>query len=353
MELPVGDTYTIQFGEIGPDHFAWLASRDYAGWVVVTDTNTHRYCLPHIAPYLVDRPVVHVTVPEGERNKHLGTCQSIWEEMFRGGVGRRWCCLCLGGGVVGDMAGFAAGTFKRGIDFVQLPTTVLSQVDSSVGGKLGIDFFEVKNSIGLFRDPIAVWIDPRMLSTLPDRELRSGYAEIVKHALIADRGQWDALRSTADWRSLDWVTTIAGSVRIKRDIVLEDPFEHGRRKALNFGHTVGHAVESYYLETEQRLLHGEAIAHGMIAESYLSHAAGLLPEEELREITAYLIGVYGHRIVPVAAFPRLFALMRQDKKNEGEEINFTLLEAAGRAVVNKTATVGVIERSLVYYNSFG
>ncbi len=351
MTLSVDQEYTIEIAPIGPPQLSWLKGRGYAGWVIITDEHTHRYCLPALTAGLADQPVLVIQVPAGERHKHLDTCRFIWEEMFRGGVGRRWCCLNLGGGVIGDMGGFAASTFKRGMDFVQVPTTLLSQVDASVGGKLGIDFYEIKNSIGLFANPIAVWVDVAFLRTLPDRELRSGYAEIIKHALIADGEQWEELCKIHDLSSLNWESVIAHSVNIKREIVLEDPFERGRRKALNFGHTIGHAVESYLLQAESRLLHGEAVAVGMIAESWLSHQLGSLAAEDLEAISRYCLLIYGHQPMPVASFPRLMELMQQDKKNDTAEINFTFLDRPGACSVNKTATVEMIARSLEYYNS--
>ncbi|CAH1002154.1 3-dehydroquinate synthase [Neolewinella maritima] len=353
MTLPVGTDYDIRIEPIGATHFDWLRKRDYAGWVVLVDDHTRADCLPLIEAELAGTPTVIIEVPAGERFKHLDTCRFIWEEMFRGGVGRRWCCLNLGGGVIGDMGGFAASTYKRGIDFVQLPTTLLSQVDASVGGKLGIDFYDVKNSIGLFKDPIAVWVDTRFLATLPARELRSGYAEVIKHSLIADRQQWDEIREWTDLSAVNWTDIIPHSVRIKRDIVLEDPFEHGKRKALNFGHTIGHAVESYFLNRENRLLHGEGVAVGMITESWLSADRGTLAEEDLARITDYCLRVYGHQPIPRDCFDELIQLMRQDKKNERGEINFTFLARPGEAVVNQTATADQITRSLEYYNALG
>ena len=350
MTLDVGEAYQIRIEKISSDHFSWLRDRDYAGWVIIADERTAHHCLPLLEPYLSGQKTVTIVVPAGERHKHLDTCRFIWEEMFRGGVGRRWCCLNLGGGVIGDMGGFTAATFKRGMDFIQIPTTLLSQVDASVGGKLGIDFYEVKNSIGVFANPQAVWVDSRFLNTLPPREVRSGYAEVLKHALIADRTEWERLRSLGDLASVAWDGIIGHSVAIKRDVVLEDPFEKGARKALNFGHTVGHAVESMRLRTDDPLLHGEAIAVGMICESWLSHQAGLLPAGELEEVAETLKKIYGTTQVPESTFPTLLALMRQDKKNEAEEINFTFLRSVGEAVVNETATPEVILESLRYYN---
>ena len=349
MTLAVNDDYNITIGPLTDKHFNWLAERSYAGYVLFADTNTAELCLPRLRAALPAATPV-IVAPEGEPNKHLGTCQDLWRQLFEHGVGRRWCAICLGGGVLEDMAGFVASTYKRGIDFLQIPTTLLSMVDSSVGGKLGIDFHEVKNSIGVFNNPIAVWIDPAFLQTLPPREVRSGYAEIVKHALIADRSQWDRLLKVTDLTAVDWTTVIPASVDIKRKIVLEDPFEKGLRKALNFGHTIGHAIESYWLDTDQRLLHGEAIAAGMIAEAWLSTQLNDLPAEELEQITAYLLKIYGFQAIPAAAFPALIDLMKQDKKNEDHRINFTLLRRAGEAVVNETATPEQIIAALEYYN---
>jgi 3-dehydroquinate synthase len=351
--LPVGAQYTIEIGPIGEGHFENLRQQAYAGWVVITDTNTRRDCLPLIKDLLRGVPIVYITIAAGEQHKTLDTCQEIWKGLFRGGVGRRWCCLNLGGGVVGDMGGFAAATFKRGIDFVQIPTTLLSQVDASVGGKLGIDFFHVKNSIGVFRDPVAVWIDPRFLRTLPERERLSGYAEMLKHALIADRKQWEQLTAQDVWQPANWTATIAASVAIKREIVLADPYERGLRKALNFGHTIGHAVESHFLDRggEGQLTHGEAIAVGMICEAYLSREAGALAPSQAEGIVDYLLRIFQLPPVPEQIFDRLIELMRQDKKNDTAAINFTFLAGIGSARVNATATVEEILRSLRYYNS--
>jgi 3-dehydroquinate synthase len=350
MTLPVGEDYNIEIGPVGDDHFRWLSEKNYAGWIVFVDENTHRDCFPKIKPWLNQSRIPVVEVPAGERHKHLGTCQYLWEEMFRAGVGRRWCVLNLGGGVMGDMGGFVASTFKRGIDFVQIPTTLLSQVDASVGGKLGIDFFNVKNSVGVFRNPQAVWIDPAFLETLSEREVRSGYAEIIKHALIHDAEHWGLVQRLGDFSLVDWGPIIAHSVDIKRQIVEEDPHERGLRKLLNFGHTIGHAIESYWLETEQRLLHGEAIAAGMIMEAWLSTRLAGLSEEALGTITNYILSVYGHQSVPGGAHEELIALMKQDKKNEDSRINFTLLDEIGRGKANGTAEPALILQAIDYYN---
>ena len=353
MTLQVSDQYDITVGPITSDRFGWLRKRDYAGWVVFVDSNTREHCLPLVTRHLDHPNLIVIECAPGELNKHLGTCQALWTKMFDGGVGRRWCAICLGGGVLEDMAGFVASTFKRGIDFLQIPTTLLSQVDSSVGGKLGIDFYNVKNSLGVFNNPIAVWIDPVFLDTLPAREVRSGYAEMIKHALIADVEQWQRIKTIDRLSGVDWAGLIPDSVRIKRDVVLKDPYEQGVRKSLNFGHTIGHAIESYFLETDRRLFHGEAIAAGMVMESWLSTRLTGLPTADYVDIRDYFLRLYGHQVIPGAALPELLALMKQDKKNDDARINFTLLSAPGVAVINRTAPEELITRAIAEYNLSG
>ncbi|WP_367388245.1 3-dehydroquinate synthase [Lewinella sp. LCG006] len=343
------DHYDIDISPIDSPQLRWLAAQDFAGIAVLTDENTAQHCLPLIKEQLAPFRPHYITIPAGEKHKTLETCQHIWAQLFHAGAGRNWCLLNLGGGVIGDMGGFCAGTFKRGIDFIQIPTTLLSQVDASVGGKLGIDFYGVKNSIGLFRDPRAVWADARFFQTLSARELRSGFAEIIKHALIADVQQWQELQHITDLASIDWSEWVARSVAIKQQIVREDPHEKGIRKALNFGHTIGHAIESYFLETTTPLLHGEAIAAGMICEAWLSAKQLGLSQQELTDITNYFLRIYGHQAIPEDIDELLLSIMRQDKKNEDARINFSLIPTAGKVAVNQTATAEEIVHSLAYY----
>ncbi|RMF03049.1 MAG: 3-dehydroquinate synthase [Bacteroidetes bacterium] len=348
LSLP---TYDICIGPFGDSQRTWLHERAYAGLVVLTDTNTRHHCWPLLREKLAGMDLHLIEVPPGEIYKTLDTARRIWQQLFELEAGRRWCMLNLGGGVIGDMGGFCAGTYKRGIDFIQLPTTLLSQVDASVGGKLGIDFYGVKNAIGMFQNPVAVWADPLFFDTLPARELRSGFAEIVKHALIRDAAQWAELVTLTDLTHVNWADWVARSVAIKKDIVLVDPYEDGLRKALNFGHTIGHAVESYFLETDTPLLHGEAIAIGMIAEAYLSQSILGLSAEAYHTIAHYLIHHYGHRQLPESSWPTLLATMRQDKKNETAAINFSLLPRIGQVLVNQTASAELIKEALLAYNN--
>lgn len=344
------ETYNINIGTISESHIKWLSAKDYAGIAVLMDENTAEHCWPKIEALFAPLSPILVKIQSGEINKTLETCQHIWQNLFDVQAGRRWCIVNLGGGVIGDMGGFSAATFKRGIDFIQIPTTILSQVDASVGGKLGIDFHGVKNSIGLFQNPIAVWADPQFFETLPAREIRSGFAEILKHALIADAEQWDELLQITTLDNVDWAGWIARSVSIKRAIVEEDPHEHGLRKALNFGHTIGHAVESYFLDTDQHLLHGEAIAIGMICEAWISVQQLELPEDELQEITSLLLWHYGHQPIPVDAYDELIGTMKQDKKNIDKRIAFSLLPAIGEVEPMETSEEFVIMAALDFYN---
>ena len=330
----------------GLDQADWSFLGGYSKIAVIVDENTLEHCYPLVKGYLPEHLLVEV--PSGEENKHLGTCQRIWEAMTEAAFDRKGLVLNLGGGVIGDMGGFCASTYKRGIDFVQLPTTLLAQVDASVGGKLGIDFQGFKNHIGVFRIPKLVLICPVFLETLPRRELRSGFAEVVKHGLIRDAAAWKALQ----WRSLedqDWAEVIAHSVALKAGVVEEDPEESGLRKILNFGHTIGHAVETYFLEKGPRLLHGEAIAVGMVAESFLSQQQGWITETELDGLKAYLIGIFGKVDIPSEALEAVEGLALQDKKNEGGKIKAALLEGIGQAGFNHEIDAEDIRAGLEFY----
>lgn len=342
--------YNIFVGPIELQLAAFLKGLDYSQLFVIADENTERHCLPRLEKALGQSPFSLVSVPSGEANKNLDSCRLIWKELMGQEAGRDALVINLGGGVIGDMGGFCAATFKRGIRFIQAPTTLLSQVDASIGGKLGIDFLQVKNSIGLFQDPLAVFIDPAFLDTLPSREIRSGFAELIKHSLIADAEQWARIRQLGRLENMDWESIIVHSLHIKRRIVEQDPLEKGIRKALNFGHTIGHAVEGLALETDTPLLHGEAVAIGLACEAYLSHQILGLPLKEVAQIGRYIVQQYGHYPQNPNHYPDLLALMRNDKKNQGGQINFTLINPLGQAAINQHCNPELIEESLNYYN---
>ncbi|MEQ8703415.1 MAG: 3-dehydroquinate synthase [Phaeodactylibacter sp.] len=350
MQTLALDTYPIHIGPVAESLSRTLQQQAFSQLFVLADENTKAHCWPLIAPVVQPYNPVVIEINSGEAHKNLRTCEYIWQQLMEHRAGRDALLLNLGGGVIGDMGGFAASTFKRGIPFVQIPTTLLAQVDASIGGKLGVDFMQVKNSIGLFCNPQAVLADPAFLSTLSDRELRSGYAEVIKHSLIADAAQWGQLQSLTNLRQADWAQIIPASLNIKKQIVETDPFEKGLRKALNFGHTIGHAIEGHALETDAPLLHGEAIAIGMVCEAFLSCRQQNLPKAQLEQIADYLTQVYSKVALDPAHYPVYLRLMGNDKKNEGQAINFSLLPEAGTVAVNQTADAGPITEALDFYN---
>ncbi|NLR90597.1 3-dehydroquinate synthase [Flammeovirga agarivorans] len=321
----------------------------YTNLAVIVDENTKRDCYPLVQDFLPSHILIEVV--SGEENKTLDTCQHIWQELTNAGFDRKAAVLDLGGGVIGDMGGFCASTYKRGIDFWQMPTTLLSQVDASVGGKLGIDFGKLKNHIGVFRVPDNVLIYPEFIKTLPANELRSGFAEVIKHCLIADAGHWETV-SSMPLSDQDLAMIIPHSIGIKDKVVTSDPTEKGLRKILNYGHTVGHAIESYLLDIPGRkLLHGEAIAVGMIAEAYLSTQFTGLSKEELVKIQEYILSVYGKVELKESDLEHLYAYLLQDKKNTGKKLSHSLLTKIGDCTYDQFIEWTDIEKSIRYYMS--
>ena len=328
----------------------FLSNGNHSSVFILVDENTKKYCLPKIRKNIPQlKNAIIISIQSGEKNKNIRTCEKIWEVLSKQNADRKSLLINLGGGVITDMGGFAASAYKRGIDFINIPTTLLSQVDASVGGKTGIDFLGYKNQIGTFAFPKAVFIHPDFLKTLNKRELISGFAEVIKHGLIADKNYWRKIImiSTSDSISEEIISL---SIEIKNKIVSADPYENGIRQALNFGHTIGHAVESASLKIKKTLLHGEAIAMGMICESYLSRKILGLKSEELNEITSYIISVFHPSPVKQSA-KQLIRLMKQDKKNKYSEINFTLLSSIGKAEINNSCSYELIEESIKFFNS--
>ena len=339
---------TIIFSaQIAQDLARYLKTRKYSKLGVITDSHTILHCYPIIQSSLPDH--VLFTFEAGEIHKNLDTSIQIWQWMTEQAFDRKAIIINLGGGVTGDMGGFCASTYKRGIRFINIPTTLLSQVDASVGGKLGIDFMGFKNHIGIFHQPEAVLICDEFLKTLPEAELRSGYAEVIKHGLIANANYFEGLKSK-DWQNQDWKAIIEVSVNIKKEVVEKDPKEDGLRKILNFGHTIGHAIESLYLDTDRHLLHGEAIAIGMLAEAFLSNKFLRMSPFELKIIADMILAVYGRQEIPSDDFEPIIELCFQDKKNEGSILNFSLLRRIGDCEYNIAVGRDEILQSLTYYN---
>ena len=326
----------------------FLEGKSYSRVSLLTDENTYLQCYELIKDHL---PVhTAMEIPAGESYKNLDTCQGIWQRLTDLHFDRHSLLIILGGGVLGDMGGFCAATYKRGIPFVLMPTTLLAQVDASVGGKLGVDFNGLKNHIGVFCEPAATLISNAFLKTLPERELRSGFAEIIKHCLISDKQMWETIthRPLADQ---DWEALTRHSVAFKQSVTNQDPTEKGLRKILNFGHTIGHAVESYFLPTEERLFHGEAIAVGMIAESFIAHKKGLLTAGELTSITNYLLGIFEKQDLSFDD-DEVIELIMQDKKNKENKILMALTSGIGKAVWDVEVSAGEVKESIAYYRSY-
>ncbi|MBC6988373.1 3-dehydroquinate synthase [Hymenobacter sp. BT491] len=317
--------------------------------LVLADSNTARVCYPRLKPHL---PIDHVLIeiPAGEEYKTIQTCDTVWTTLTEERADRFSVLVNLGGGVVTDLGGFCAALYKRGIRCAQVPTTLLAQVDASVGGKTGVDFLGFKNQLGVFQEPAGVFIEPQFLATLDPRQLKAGYAEIVKHWLIADAEAFNTERHNGLFVD-DWTSIIRESVTTKQRIVAADPLEGGLRKVLNFGHTVGHAIESYLLTQPGReVLHGEAIAAGMVCETWLSVKKGLLDEDALDKIETFLFSVFEKIQFILLETEAIAEYARQDKKNAGDVINCTLLERIGSAVYDQPVTLAEIIDSLRYYH---
>jgi 3-dehydroquinate synthase len=323
-----------------------LSGGQYSNIFILTDENTSTYCLPEfLAGLATDLPFEIIEIEAGEEHKNIATCTEVWHALTELGAERKSLMINLGGGVVTDLGGFVASTFKRGMDFINIPTTLLSMVDASVGGKTGVDLGVLKNQVGVIANPVAVLINTAFLNTLPTNQMRSGLAEMLKHGLIADKAYWQQFTDLAGLTTDDMDALIYRSVEIKNEVVKVDPLEKGLRKILNFGHTLGHAIESYCLENpgKETLLHGEAIAIGMVLESYISWQMGLINEEEYTNIKTTIDSIYSKVNFSTNDINVISTLLVHDKKNENGKIQFTLLGALGEAVINK-----VVENSLIF-----
>jgi 3-dehydroquinate synthase len=347
METISGTNCNIYFGTTGYETLASiLLPSKYSKLFILVDENTSQHCLPHFLSNLATEIEIEIIELEaGEIHKNIGTCTEVWGALSKLGADRKSILLNLGGGVISDLGGFVACTFKRGIDIINIPTTLLAMVDASVGGKNGVDLDHLKNQIGIIHEPKAVVIDTHFLETLPQNEMRSGLAEMLKHGLIFDKSYWNKFKNLQDLNTNHLEILIHQSIQIKNEIVSKDLREENIRKSLNFGHTLGHAIESYFLEENSQvtLLHGEAIAVGMILESYLSKEKGLLSNDEYQEIKYIINDVFERVSFSNEAIQKIIELLDYDKKNEFGTIQFVLLEGIGKSIINQT-----INNSLIY-----
>ena len=317
---------------------------------LLTDETTEQLCKPLIQDVPCMNEATSIVIGATDTNKNLNTLAQVWTGLSNGGGSRHSLMVNLGGGMVTDLGGFAASTFKRGIPYINIPTTLLSMVDASVGGKTGINFNGLKNEIGVFRAPETVIIDTEFLRTLDHENILSGYAEMLKHGLISNSATFAKLLAfnldDVDYRLLGEM--VGESVAVKERIVEADPLEHGIRKALNLGHTFGHAFESWAL-TRKPYLHGYAVAWGLICELYLSVIKTGFPTETMRQVVRFIKENYGVLAITCDDYPELYAFMTHDKKNEAGIINFTLLGEVGDIRINQTATKDEIYETLDFF----
>jgi 3-dehydroquinate synthase len=355
MQTIQANNYPVHFNEKGYESLnLHLKQTKYSNLFIITDSNTNDNCLPKFLPYLeTDLTIEIIEFEAGEINKNIDTCIEIWKILTELGADRKSLVINLGGGVVTDLGGFVASTFKRGVDFIHIPTTLLSMVDASVGGKTGVDLENLKNQIGVINVPVMVIIDSQYLETVPQNEMRSGLAEMLKHGLIFDKNYWQHFLdiSSIDFNDLD--ALIHRSVVIKNEIVMQDPTEKNIRKALNFGHTLGHAIESYFLENQNKttLLHGEAIAIGMILESHISWNKNLITETEYREIKSAIKAIYKDIIIEETDIQPVLDLLIHDKKNEFGTIQFALIQGIGTIKINQMVENELILKAFEDYKS--
>ena len=353
-----------------------IAGSEHDRVFVLTDDTTHKCCLPKVAALFAQYDTVPITIAHGDQHKTLAALGDVWTALQQGGATRHSLLINLGGGMITDLGGFAAATFKRGINFINIPTTLLAMVDAAVGGKTGINFGGLKNEIGAFADARFVIINTCFLDTLDAENLCSGYAEMLKHALISDERMW-AEHVNFDLSQPDLTELqrmVAESIAVKERIVAEDPHEHGIRKALNFGHTIGHALEEFALQQatlsggavvstapnnqttggaaisiapeKKPLLHGYAVAFGLIGELYMSARKAGFPTERLHQTARFIRENYAQTEFTCNDYPTLLNLMRHDKKNTSGVINFTLLHDIGDIRINQTATDEEIREAL-------
>jgi 3-dehydroquinate synthase len=340
------NTYTIYFNETSFLFLENLLQPDvYSKIFVLVDENTNEYCLPYFLSNLpTEIEIEIIEIEAGEENKNMYTCIDLWHTLIDLEADRKSILLNLGGGVITDIGGFVASTFKRGIDFINIPTTLLAMVDASVGGKTGVDLGNLNNQIGVINEPKSVIILSKFLETLPSNQMRSGLAEMLKHGLIYDKLYWDKLKNLNDLNTDDLDILIKQSIEIKNEIVSQDLKENGIRKALNFGHTLGHAIESYFLESEDKkqLLHGEAIAVGMILESHISYQSNFISKDDFAEIKYIITDIFEKIIFNESDIQNIMNLLIFDKKNEFGNVQFTLLNKIGESKINQ-----IVDESLI------
>ena len=338
-------------GNLERDLVSAISECEHDRIFVLTDETTQQLCWPKIKNFKALKDSTPIIIKATDTHKNLDTLSQVWQALSNGGATRHSLMINLGGGMVTDLGGFAASTFKRGIDFINIPTTLLAMVDASVGGKTGINFGGLKNEIGMFSDSRFVIINTQFLDTLDHDNICSGYAEMLKHGLISDERTWAELVTfnldNPDLSQLQRM--VAESIKVKERIVEADPHEHGIRKALNLGHTMGHAFESFAMRRGTPILHGYAVAYGLISELYMSARKTAFPTDRMHQTVRFIRENYGTLNITCDDYPTLIELMHHDKKNTSGIINFTLLGNVGDIRINQTANEEEIKEALDFF----
>jgi len=353
MTSITNETYTVHFNTNAYDKLnQYLKTNKFSKLFIIVDNNTHHHCLPYFMSQLATELTIEIIeIEAGEVNKNIDTCVGVWNALSELGADRKALIINVGGGVVTDLGGFIACTFKRGLKYINVPTSLLAMVDASVGGKTGVDLGALKNQIGVISSGDMVLVDTGYLETLPKNHLKSGLAEMLKHGLIYDPSYWNSFLDLDALCLTDLDRLIHQSVDIKNTIVTADPFENGLRKTLNFGHTLGHAIESYFLSQSDKpeLLHGEAIAIGMIMESYISSELLGFPKTDLDMIKKTFLDLFDKVAIDNSDHEAIIELLKYDKKNEHGNINFVLLEQIGQPKIDCLVDNEVILKAFDYY----
>lgn len=349
------DNYFIHFNENASLKLnTYLTNNEFSKIFILVDENTNKHCYPIFVNALETIAILEVIeIESGEINKNIETCIRLWNILTELGADRKSLLINIGGGVITDLGGFVASTFKRGIKFINIPTTLLSMVDASVGGKTGIDLGVLKNQVGVFSNPEMVLIQTQYLRSLSEREMISGLAEIIKYGLTYDIKLWDKVNEFKSFNYSELESIIYRSIEIKNEVVKADPKEHGIRKILNFGHTLGHAIESYHLDAEHKetLTHGEAIAIGMITETYISHKLFNFPKDIMDDIKKNIKSIYGNIPLSKEDYKPILELLKHDKKNTNGNVNFVLLRNLEKFELDCKVSESLLIESLDYYQS--
>lgn len=354
LEIAGSPVYVGQavFDELRDHLGTFLSTRETI--FLLADENTIQHCYPLLIEMVPQLEKAHkIVIPPGEDHKTLQTCEKIWNQMAVAGANRNSLMVNLGGGVICDMGGFAASVFHRGMAYINIPTSLMAMIDASLGGKTGVDLYSLKNQIGLFSKSAGVYVWPGFLETLPHRQMLSGYAEMLKHALIADSSFWKKLTKIPMAVVSNWEEHIIESIQIKSKIVNRDPDENGVRRQLNFGHTIGHAFETYSLRNDASpLTHGEAVAMGMICEAYISYRSLGLDHLQRDELVKQILLNFNHYKIPTTAIDELVEITNYDKKNRKGRLMLTLLRDIGKAVEGQPCELALVRESLFRYTDF-